>query len=91
MRDVEASGSTAGKIPSSEIARDRFVVASRCAKVVAGAEQRQQRRVPRQHAEIAVGARDLHFVDAFVDERSVRRHDLKVKVGGQVHTKLEIG
>ena len=35
MRLVEPSGSTAGKIPSDEIARSRTVVASKCAKVVA--------------------------------------------------------
>ena len=37
MREVDASGSTAGEMPSSEMVRERFVVASRCAKAVAGA------------------------------------------------------
>ena len=37
MRLVDSSGSTAGKMPSEEIARERTVVASRCANVVAGA------------------------------------------------------
>ena len=35
--EVESNGSTAGYIPSSDIARDNTVVASKCANVVAGA------------------------------------------------------
>ena len=37
IREVEASGSTAGYIPSSTMERSSTVVASRCANVVAGA------------------------------------------------------
>ena len=37
IREVESSGSTAGKIPFSEMLRDSVVVASRCANVVCGA------------------------------------------------------
>ena len=35
-REVEARGSTAGKIPSSAMERSSTMVASRCANVVAG-------------------------------------------------------
>lgn len=35
--ELESSGSTAGYIPSSEIALDKTVLASKCANVVAGA------------------------------------------------------
>ena len=40
-------------------------------------ELRQQRRVPRQHAERPVGARQLHFVHALVHERTVGRDDVQ--------------
>ena len=37
MREVESSGSTAGKMPWAAMSRDSTVVASRWAKEVAGA------------------------------------------------------
>ena len=45
---------------------------------LADRQQRQQRRVARQHAEIPVGARDLHLVDRLVDERPIGGHDLQL-------------
>ena len=39
MRDVDSSGSTDGKMPSSAIWRERTVVASKCVNVVNGAGQ----------------------------------------------------
>jgi hypothetical protein len=36
--------------------------------------------VPREHAEVPVGSRDLDFVHPFVDERAIGRHDLELQV-----------
>ncbi len=41
----------------------------------------QQRRVPRQHAEIAFGTGQLHFVHLLGDERAVGRDDLESELG----------
>jgi len=54
----------------------------------AGAEQRQQRRVAGQHAEVAVGSRDLDLVDALVHERPVGRHDLQLNMRRKCHPNL---
>jgi len=47
---------------------------------LAGAEQGEQRRVPGQHAEVAVGAGNLDLVDPLVDERPIGRDDLQLDV-----------
>ena len=41
--------------------------------------------MPRQHAEIALGAGDLHFVDALADDELVRRDDLQIDVCRERH------
>ena len=74
--------------------RDRQVVLLRALAVpqLAGAEQRQQRRVARQDAEVAVGARDLDLVDRLVDERPVGRDDLQLQMlGRQRHGLMPVG
>ena len=45
---------------------------------LARAKQRQQRRVPGQDAEIAVGAGNLDLVDRLVHERTVGGDDLQL-------------
>ena len=45
-------------------------------------QQREQRRVTREDAEVAVGARDLHLVHLLVHEQVVRRDDLERDVTG---------
>jgi len=44
MVELDASGSTAGKMPFEKTARESSVVASRCANVVAGAGPCSRRR-----------------------------------------------
>ena len=51
---------------------------------LAGAEQRQQRRVPGEDAEVAVRARDLDLVDRLVHERTVGRDDLQLNLVGSL-------
>ena len=45
-----------------------------------GSKQREQRRVPREYTEVAVGARNLDFVYLVVHERTLAGDDLQVQV-----------
>src|SRR5205809_985274 len=63
-----------------EAERDHEVMDLGAAAVphLAGAERGEQRRMSREHAEVAVCAGDLDFVDGLVDQRLVRRNDLQL-------------
>src|SRR3954469_21893875 len=50
---------------------------------LAGTEDGEQRRVPRQHAEVAVGSRDFDFVDGLVDERAIGGDALQLQLRRQ--------
>ena len=50
---------------------------------LADLQHREQRRVPGQDAEVAVGAGDLHLVDRLVHERPIGRHDLQLQLRRQ--------
>src|SRR5262249_1202882 len=53
-------------------------------------QRRQQRRVSRQDAEVALGAGDLYFVPGLVDGRPLRGHDLELQVRRERHRPLPV-
>ena len=53
--------------------------------VVADGEVGEQRRVSRQHAEVALAARHLDFVHLLVHEQALGRHDLELYRGWESH------
>src|SRR5438552_1347437 len=89
FRHLRQTGDAVGQ-DLGEPERDQEVVLLGALPVpeLAGAEQREKRRMSGQDAEVALRPGDLDLVDLLVDERSIRRHDLQLQMWGERHGAL---
>ena len=74
-RTVTRSGSTSAKPNATQ---QEVLLLPLPVPHLADRQRREQRRVPGQHAEIALGARDLDLVHLLADEQLVGRDDLQL-------------